>query len=57
LIGLFLGAQIKDDMGRAYDDIGTDAEITFRWMLKNNGRAWTGFNWLSIVTSSKLLRT
>jgi hypothetical protein len=55
LIGYFLGAQIKDDMGRAFDDTGTDGEITLRWIFKNDGRAWTGFTWLSIETSGKFL--
>jgi len=55
LTGYFLGNQIKDNMGRAFDDIGTDGEITLRWIFKNDGRAWTGFAWLRTETSDKLL--
>jgi hypothetical protein len=39
LTGYFLGDQIKDNMGRAFDDIGTDGGITLRWIFKNDERA------------------
>jgi len=42
-------------MGRAFDDTGTDGGITLRWIFKNDGRAWTGFAWLSTDTRDKLL--
>jgi hypothetical protein len=29
--------------------------ITLRWIFKNDGRAWTGFAWLSTETTDKLL--
>jgi hypothetical protein len=36
--GYFVGDQIKDNMGRAFNDIGTDGGITLRWIFKNDGR-------------------
>jgi len=50
-----LGDQIKDNVGRAFDDIGTDGRITLKWIFKTDRTEWTGFTWPSIETSDKLL--
>ena len=50
-----MGDQIKDNMGRAFDDTRTDGGITLRWIFENDGTAWTGFSWPSTETSDKLL--
>jgi hypothetical protein len=38
------------------EDLGVDGKITLEWILgKYSGKVWTGFIWLSIGTSGKLL--
>jgi hypothetical protein len=55
ITGYFLGDQIKNNMDRAFNDIGTDGGITLRWIFKDDGRAWTGFTWPSTEISDKPL--
>jgi len=40
------------------EDLGLDGRIIFNWIFKEwNGRAWSGFIWLSKGTGGRLLGT
>jgi hypothetical protein len=48
---------LEDLKGRGHlEDIGVDERIILEWILeKQDGKVWTGFIWLRIVTIGGLL--
>jgi hypothetical protein len=40
-----------------YKNLGVNERIVVKWALKQNGRVWSGFIWLKLEISGRLLPT